>query len=59
MSSPSASISRLTAKLQARADVLVGAMLYVKGRTTPELIVESAKQLRLPEGLRRSQKSWG
>jgi len=31
-------------------------MLYVKGRTIPELTVELARQSRLPEGLRRSQR---
>src|SRR5215475_7339245 len=55
-SSPRASIYRLPIKSRARADVLVGAMLYVKGRTIPELTVELAKQSRLPEGLRRSQR---
>jgi len=56
MSSPRASIDRLPTKSQARANVLVGAALYVKGRTIPELTVGSARQLRLPEGLRRSQR---
>lgn len=39
-------------KVTSWASVLVGAMLYVKGRTIPELTVELAKQLRLPEGLK-------
>ena len=56
MSLPRASINRLPVKSQARASVLVGAMLYVKGRTIPELTVELDRQLRLPEGLRRSQR---
>jgi hypothetical protein len=56
MPSPRASISRLPTKSQARASVLFGAMLYVKGRTIPELTAESAKQLRLPESLGRSQR---
>jgi hypothetical protein len=34
------------------ASVLVGALLYVKGRTIPELTVELAKQLRLPEAVK-------
>jgi len=55
MTSPRAFISRLPTKSQARAGVLVGAMLYVKGRTIPELTVELVKRLRLPEGLSRSQ----
>jgi len=41
---------------QARAKALVGAMLCVKGRTIPELTVELARQLRLPQGMRRSQR---
>jgi hypothetical protein len=56
MSLPRASINRLLAMSQARVNVLVGAMLYVKGRTIPELTVELARQLRLPEGLKRSQR---
>src|SRR5215813_11641902 len=56
MFSPRASINRLPATSQARANVLAGAMLYVKWRTIPELTVELARQLRLPEGLRRSQR---
>jgi hypothetical protein len=32
--------------------VLVGALLYVKGRTIPQLVVELAKHLRLPAGIR-------
>jgi hypothetical protein len=43
MSSPRASINRLPAKSQARANVLVGAMLYVKGRTILELTVDLTK----------------
>jgi len=39
-------------KVATWASVLVGAMLYVKGRTIPELTVELAKQLRLPEGVK-------
>src|SRR5262245_45219253 len=31
-------------------------MLYVKGGTIPELTVELVRRLRLPEGLRRSQR---
>ena len=34
------------------ASVLVGALLYVKGRTLPELTGDLAHQLRLPEGVR-------
>jgi len=56
MSLPRASINRLLSKPQHRANVLVGAMLCVKRRTIPELTVELARQLRLPEGLRRSQR---
>lgn len=39
-------------KVKSWASVLVGALLYVKGRTIPELTVELAKQLRLPEGVK-------
>jgi len=39
-------------KARSWASVLVGALLYVKGRTIPELTVELAKHLRLPEGVR-------
>ena len=39
-------------KVSGWASVLVGALLYVKGRTIPELTVELAKHLRLPEGVR-------
>lgn len=34
------------------ASVLVGALLYVKGRTLPLLAADLAQQLRLPEGVR-------
>ncbi len=43
---------RTVGKVTNWASVLVGAMLYVKGRTIPELTVELAKQLRLPEGVK-------
>lgn len=39
-------------KEQAWASVLCGALLYVKGRTLPELTGELAHQLRLPEDVR-------
>jgi len=39
-------------KLTRWASVLVGALLYVKGRTIPALVADLAKQLRLPEGVR-------
>lgn len=41
-----------TDKVTGWASVLVGALLYVKGRTIPKSVVELAKQLRLPEGPR-------
>jgi len=41
-----------TGKATSWASVLVGALLYVKGRTIPQLAVELAKQLRLPAGLK-------
>ncbi|MGH9856156.1 MAG: transposase, partial [Blastocatellia bacterium] len=41
-----------TGKAKSWASVLVGALLYVKGRTIPQSVVELAKQLRLPEGLK-------
>jgi hypothetical protein len=56
MSLPRASFNRLPVKSRARANVSVGAMLYVKRRTIPELTVELDRQLSLPEGLRRSQR---
>jgi len=56
MFSPRASINRLPAESQTRANVLVGAMLRVKRRTVPELTVDLAMRLRLPEGLIRSQR---
>jgi Transposase DDE domain len=34
------------------ASVLCGALLYVKGRSIPELVGQLARQLRLPEGVR-------
>ena len=34
------------------ASVLLGALLYVKGRSIPLLVSDLAKQMRLPEGLR-------
>jgi hypothetical protein len=43
---------RTVGKVTSWASVLVGALLYVKGRTIPELTVELAKQLRLPEGVK-------
>lgn len=43
---------KTTGKVNAWASTLVGALLYVKGRTIPELTVELARQLRLPEGIR-------
>jgi len=43
---------RTSGKAQSWASVLVGALLYVKGRTLPDLTVELAKQLRLPAGRR-------
>ena len=39
-------------KEQLWASVLCGALLYVKGRTLPELTGELARQLRLPSGVR-------
>jgi hypothetical protein len=39
-------------KVTSWASLLVGALLYVKGRTIPQSVVELAKQLRLPEGVR-------
>ena len=41
-----------TGKVTNWASVLVGALLYVKGRSIPQSVVELAKQLRLPEGLK-------
>lgn len=41
-----------TGKVTRWTSFLVGALLYVKGRTIPELTVELAKQLRLPNGVR-------
>jgi hypothetical protein len=41
-----------TGKVKTWASALVGALLYVKGRTIPELTVDLARQLRLPEGVR-------
>ena len=41
-----------TGKVKAWASTLVGALLYVKGRTIPELTVDLARQLRLPEGIK-------
>jgi hypothetical protein len=41
-----------TGKVKSWASVLIGALPYVKGRTIPELTVELARQLRLPEGVK-------
>ena len=41
-----------TGKVTSWTSVLVGALLYVKGRTIPQSVVELAKQLRLPVGPR-------
>jgi len=43
---------KTTGKVNAWASTLVGALLYVKGRTIPELTVDLARQLRLPEGIK-------
>jgi Transposase DDE domain len=48
-----AHLYRYTREKKARwGSVLVGALLYVKGRTIPQLVVELAKHLRLPEAIR-------
>lgn len=39
-------------KLTKWASVLVGALLYVKGRSIPLLVADLARQMRLPEGAR-------
>jgi hypothetical protein len=52
MSSPRTSTATRGRRKNALGSVLVGALLYVKGRTIPQLVVELAKHLRLPEGIR-------
>jgi hypothetical protein len=52
MSSPRISTATRGRRKHALGSVLVGALLYVKGRTIPQLVVELAKRLRLPEGIR-------
>lgn len=41
-----------TGKITSWASVLTGALLYVKGQTIPQLVIELAKHLRLPDGPR-------
>jgi hypothetical protein len=41
-----------TGKMISWASVLTGALLYVKGQTIPQLVIELAKHLRLPDGPR-------
>ena len=48
-----APLNRQTAgKMISWASVLTGALLYVKGQTIPQLVIELAKHLRLPDGPR-------